>query len=97
MSYATSVRSALPDDTAVVWAGPADAGPTPPGVQRLARQPSLTDAMLASDLVVCGAGVTMLEVRKLGLPSSRSYSPRINVPGGIGLPRRRHRPSQGPG
>jgi UDP-2,4-diacetamido-2,4,6-trideoxy-beta-L-altropyranose hydrolase len=68
MSYAASVRSALPDDTAVVWAGAVDAGPTPPGVQRLARQPSLTDAMLASDLVVCGAGVTMLEAASLGLP-----------------------------
>jgi UDP-2,4-diacetamido-2,4,6-trideoxy-beta-L-altropyranose hydrolase len=68
LRYALSVRSALPDDIAVVWAAPADAHPAPPGVQRLARQPSLTDAMLASDLVVCGAGVTMLEAASLGLP-----------------------------
>jgi spore coat polysaccharide biosynthesis predicted glycosyltransferase SpsG len=32
------------------------------------QQPSLVRAMLESDLVVCGAGVTMLEAAALGVP-----------------------------
>ena len=68
LSYAASVRTALPDDVDVRWVAPVDAGLAPAGVRRLARQPSLTSAMLASDLVVCGAGVTMLEAASLGRP-----------------------------
>jgi spore coat polysaccharide biosynthesis predicted glycosyltransferase SpsG len=66
-SYAATVRAALPDDVGVVWTRiGAEAGPA--GVEPLAPQASLTDVMLACDVVVCGGGLTMLEAAALGIP-----------------------------
>jgi spore coat polysaccharide biosynthesis predicted glycosyltransferase SpsG len=68
VTYVTSVRAALPHDVDVIWSRPDDDHPAPAEVQPIAAQPSLIDTMLACDLVVCGAGVTMLEAASLGLP-----------------------------
>lgn len=68
VSYAAGVRAALPDAVAVAWVRPDGAGEPPAGVTPVDLSPSLASEMLASDLVVCGGGLTMVEAAALGIP-----------------------------
>lgn len=70
MAIAEEVRRALPATTEVVLvgapSGPADTAPR--GVKVLTTQPTLLNELLAADIVVCGAGQTMLEALAVGSP-----------------------------
>lgn len=67
--YAAAVRAALPDGVAVAWVRPTGTGAPPPGVEVVPLQPSLGAELQRADLVVCGAGMTMVEAAALGRPT----------------------------
>lgn len=66
--FAEVVRAGLPSTAAVTWIRPAAVHAAPAGVTVAGPAPSLTAEMLASDLVVCGGGLTMVEAAALGVP-----------------------------
>lgn len=68
-SVASALRSVLPTARVRLVVGPWSSTDSPEGVEAVHARAGLAEPLLAADLVVCAAGVTMLEALALGCPT----------------------------
>ena len=69
VALASALRTRLPAVAVALVRGPSSAHDAPEGVELIPAPSSLDRALLASDLVVCSAGQTLLEALTIGVPA----------------------------